>query len=143
MDIVEEVLIEISPIAGTSVGTSSQVFYPPSPPSPLIKTEESSESVDDDVQSGLWLTSLHLVFSLLFTYTLLKVLVYKMNEYTVSIFLHSSPSEARISRWKDGTVEELKTFLGLLFHMGMIRMNRIEDNWKLITYLIKTYVLLL
>ncbi|XP_046671369.1 piggyBac transposable element-derived protein 4-like [Homalodisca vitripennis] len=37
---------------------------------------------------------------------------------------------SRINAWKDLTVPELKTFLGVLIHTGTIKMNRVQDYWK-------------
>ncbi|KAK9716803.1 Transposase IS4 [Popillia japonica] len=37
---------------------------------------------------------------------------------------------SRIARWKDATVEEMRIFIGLILHMGTIRLNRLQDYWK-------------
>lgn len=151
----EDADIVPSPTPGTSADFSVPPVRCPSPPSPLVvQTDESSESEEDDsTENGIWLTSrpniqkirftgkrkLNITptpttpiefFNIFFNNSFLELLVEKMNEYAVLVLLDSSTSEARIARWKDVTTEELKIFFGLLFHMGMIRMNRINDYWK-------------
>lgn len=37
---------------------------------------------------------------------------------------------SRINAWKDLTVEELKTFIGVLLHTGTIKLNRLQDYWR-------------
>lgn len=38
--------------------------------------------------------------------------------------------KSRISNWKQLTIEELKIFIGLLYHTGTAKMNRLVDYWK-------------
>ncbi|KAJ8939480.1 hypothetical protein NQ318_022534 [Aromia moschata] len=45
-------------------------------------------------------------------------------------FGNSVPEKSRITEWKDVTLKELKVFLGIWFHMGNIRINRLQDYWK-------------
>lgn len=53
------------------------------------------------------------------------------NRYAWEIFLGPDlqPS-SRINKWKDLTVNELKKFIGIIFHMGSVRINRFNDYWK-------------
>lgn len=37
---------------------------------------------------------------------------------------------SRINKWTDVTVSELKLFLGLVLHMGTIKMPRLSYYWK-------------
>lgn len=63
--------------------------------------------------------------------TFYELLTTEINKYPEYTFLNEEVKEfSRISRWKDVTVDEFRTFLGLLFHMGTVSMNRIEDYWK-------------
>ncbi|KAG8320785.1 hypothetical protein J6590_060743 [Homalodisca vitripennis] len=41
--------------------------------------------------------------------------------------------------WKDLTVNEFKTFIGILLHMGTVRLNRIKDYWKTNYFLISRF----
>ncbi|KAJ8932643.1 hypothetical protein NQ318_002940 [Aromia moschata] len=70
-------------------------------------------------------------FSLLVTDELLNHIVEQTNEYAEEVFLNKSTKEkSRITEWKDVTLKELKVFLGIWFHMGNIRINRLQDYWK-------------
>lgn len=70
-------------------------------------------------------------FNLLVTDDFLQLIVRETNIYAEEVFLASTAKEkSRISRWKDLTLEELKIFIGLIFHMGSIRLNRLQDYWK-------------
>ncbi|KAK9703097.1 Transposase IS4 [Popillia japonica] len=61
----------------------------------------------------------------------LDEIIAQTNRYAVEIFLRSETKEnSRITAWKDVSNEEMVTFLGLLLHMGNIRLNRIQDYWK-------------
>ncbi|KAL0830037.1 hypothetical protein ABMA28_003495 [Loxostege sticticalis] len=71
-------------------------------------------------------------FKLLFNVTFMTILVDSINSHALRLTLEHSPEHmhSRISNWKDTNVEELYVFLGLLFHMGHIKLNRINDYWK-------------
>lgn len=70
-------------------------------------------------------------FRILMDEELLSNIVTETNDYAVNLFLAKGCSErARISLWKNLTNEELLTFIGLLYHMGTINLNRIQDYWK-------------
>lgn len=53
------------------------------------------------------------------------------NAYAMSVFCgpNTEPG-SRINRFTDITVPELRVFIGLLLHMGSIRLNRYQDYWK-------------
>jgi len=69
-------------------------------------------------------------FNLLVTDELLDILVDETNIYAIEIFLNSVSDKSRISNWVNTNRLEMKTFLSLLFHMGTIKMPRLEDYWK-------------
>lgn len=69
-------------------------------------------------------------FDLLATEEFYDFLCTKANAQAVELLYKSAGDQSRISRWKDITTEEMKKFLGLLFHMGTIRINRINGYWK-------------
>lgn len=61
----------------------------------------------------------------------LEKIVAETNKYAFEVFCGPSLSpKSRINLWKPLTIPEFKTFLGIMFHMGTIRVNRINDYWK-------------
>lgn len=53
------------------------------------------------------------------------------NSYAERLFQSEGITEqSRITSWRPLAVPELKVFLGLLLHMGIISCSRIEDYWK-------------
>lgn len=52
------------------------------------------------------------------------------NAYALYIFLNQLHDSARINNWIDTNTKLIKTFFGLLFYMGTIRLRRLEDYWK-------------
>ncbi|KAG5879737.1 hypothetical protein JTB14_033339 [Gonioctena quinquepunctata] len=70
-------------------------------------------------------------FNLLVTDELLELIARETNIYAEEVFLSGATKEkSRITAWKDVTVEELKRFIGLLLHLGTIKLNRLQDYWK-------------
>lgn len=69
-------------------------------------------------------------FNLLFDDHFFQLVVENTNSYAVEILVNSTSDQSRITRWKDVTKEEFRTFLGLFFHMGTIKINRINDYWR-------------
>lgn len=70
-------------------------------------------------------------FNLLVTDDLLNHIVEQTNISAEEIFLSKSTSEtSRITDWKSLTLDELKVFFGIWFHMGNIHLNRLQDYWK-------------
>lgn len=59
-----------------------------------------------------------------------EFLLEKSNNYAVDILANSTSDQSRITSWRDISREELRIFIGILFHMGTIKMNRINDYWK-------------
>lgn len=69
-------------------------------------------------------------FTLLATDEFFDMLCTRANNHAIELISVGSGEEPRIARWKDVVPAEMKTFLGLLFHMGTIKINRINDYWK-------------
>lgn len=70
-------------------------------------------------------------FFMLFDNIMLENIVKHTNEYAAELLCSAGVSEnSRITRWRDLTVPEFKTFLGLLLHTGTVRLNRLQDYWK-------------
>jgi len=68
-------------------------------------------------------------FDLLVSDDFYNFIVEETNLYAVEV-LSLSSDKSRITHWKDLTTAELKVFLGLLYHTGTIRLNKLEDYWK-------------
>ncbi|CAG5026014.1 unnamed protein product [Parnassius apollo] len=61
----------------------------------------------------------------------LQFLVEQTNKHAAHIFQKPGVRQkSRITEWKDTTIPEMRTFIGLILHMGVIRLNRISDYWK-------------
>lgn len=70
-------------------------------------------------------------FSLLVTDDFLLHVVEQTNLYAEEVFLSESTREkSRITTWTPLDLSEFKVFLGLWFHMGNIKINRMQDYWK-------------
>lgn len=69
-------------------------------------------------------------FDLLVDVDFLNLIVQETNQYAEECFLSGVANNSRITLWKNVTVTELRIFLGLLLHMGTIKLNRINDYWK-------------
>lgn len=62
---------------------------------------------------------------------MLELIVRETNAYAEEVFLSEGTTEkSRITRWKLLTTEELKCFIGLIFHMGTIKLSRLQDYWR-------------
>lgn len=70
-------------------------------------------------------------FQLLLDDDFLQKIVNETNIYAFEVFAKPNLTQhSRINKWKDLTVVELKIFIGLILHMGTIRLNRYQDYWK-------------
>jgi hypothetical protein len=69
-------------------------------------------------------------FKLIATEEFFTILVTKINNYASKLLLNLLDPKSRLRLWKDVTVPEIKTFFGILFHMGTIKLNRVTDYWK-------------
>uniref|UniRef100_A0A1B6L7B9 Uncharacterized protein n=1 Tax=Graphocephala atropunctata TaxID=36148 RepID=A0A1B6L7B9_9HEMI len=70
-------------------------------------------------------------FNLLFDEIFIETIVRHTNKKAEQVFLDQGHTErARISAWKPVTVDEMKTFIGLMMHTGTIKLSKINDYWK-------------
>lgn len=70
-------------------------------------------------------------FLLFFDDRFLNLIVESTNEYAVTLFLSEKTHvQSRINEWKNLTVSELKTFLGLLILSGIIQLPKLTDYWS-------------
>lgn len=69
-------------------------------------------------------------FNLLVIGKLLDLLVEETSVYATEFFLNTAFDKDRIYEWVNIDRVKMKTFLSLLFHMGVIQMPRLEDQWK-------------
>ncbi|XP_028162999.1 piggyBac transposable element-derived protein 4-like [Ostrinia furnacalis] len=69
-------------------------------------------------------------FRLLFCDDILGDIVKATNESAVEILIQSTCVHSRISQWKELDISELLVFLGILFHMGNIKVNKYTDYWR-------------
>uniref|UniRef100_A0A1B6HI21 Uncharacterized protein n=2 Tax=Cicadellinae TaxID=33370 RepID=A0A1B6HI21_9HEMI len=70
-------------------------------------------------------------FLLLVDVIFLEGIVATTNRYALELFCGPTTTPgSRIHKWKDITVEDLKCFIGLLLHMGILQLPRIQDYWK-------------
>ncbi|XP_022823346.1 piggyBac transposable element-derived protein 4-like [Spodoptera litura] len=61
----------------------------------------------------------------------LTYIVQETNKHAVDVLAKPGVRlKSRITDWKDTNVAEMKVFLGLILHMGIIRLNRLTDYWK-------------
>lgn len=68
-------------------------------------------------------------FDLVFDNAFLETVVRETNISGAKLVLHS-PKKRATYEWKTLEVHEFKIFLALLFHMGTIKMARVQDYWK-------------
>ncbi|GIY76629.1 piggyBac transposable element-derived protein 4 [Caerostris darwini] len=70
-------------------------------------------------------------FRHLFTENMLDEVIAQTNNYAREVLCRRETKQhSRINAWKETTKEEILIFVGLILHMGIIRINRIEDYWK-------------
>lgn len=70
-------------------------------------------------------------FDLLVNETFFELIARETNQYAIEVFLNAGAADhSRISRWKEVTGEEIRTFFGLVMHMGTIQLSRLQDYWK-------------
>ncbi|KAH9645336.1 hypothetical protein HF086_002962 [Spodoptera exigua] len=71
-------------------------------------------------------------FNLLANEEFFSMLVTKANSYAGKLVSQIKHPNSRLKLWKDITISEMKTFFGLLFHMGIKSVNRLLENAPLI-----------
>lgn len=69
-------------------------------------------------------------FNVMFNITFMNMIVSSINNHAMRLVLEMTHDNSRMQNWTDITVDELRIFLGLLFHMGHIKLNRLNDYWK-------------
>lgn len=69
-------------------------------------------------------------FNLYFTDDFLQLVVRETNAFAEALFLRGATERSRITDWKELDLAELKIFLGIVFLMGIIKLNRINDYWN-------------
>lgn len=70
-------------------------------------------------------------FNLVVDELFLEGIVKATNNYALKLFCGPSTLPGlRITKFKDLTVAELKVFIALVIHMGVIQLPRIQDYWK-------------
>lgn len=69
-------------------------------------------------------------FNLFFNEDFCSYLAKEINNYAIIVLFDSDAARARISNWKNVTTDEIRTFVGELMLMGLIRVNRMNDCWK-------------
>lgn len=93
-------------------------------PLQLTRTNELLVPVPGDGKPIYW-------FNLLLGNVYLEEVCKLSNEYALEVLLKPDLTpKSRICKWKDLTVPELRVFIGLILHMGTIRLNRLQDYWK-------------
>lgn len=74
-------------------------------------------------------------FKLLVDDIFLENIVKATNSYAWAVYAKPSLTpKSRINKWKELTVAELKNFIGLIIHMGTVRINRFNDYWNTSRY---------
>ncbi|XP_063539592.1 piggyBac transposable element-derived protein 4-like [Cydia strobilella] len=68
-------------------------------------------------------------FEMLFTEELLLQIVWNVNQYGTKL-RQSRGNKSRAARWSNITLNDIKVFLGLLFHMGTYISNDMSNYWK-------------
>jgi hypothetical protein len=69
-------------------------------------------------------------FDLLFNAAFMTFLIDNINSCAIKLFEANNKIHARITKWKPLCVPEFRVFLGLLFHMGTIKLARVVDYWS-------------
>lgn len=61
----------------------------------------------------------------------LENIITETNKYAENLFLSRCGNErSRITDWKDLKEEELLKFIGLVYHMGNVKLNKLQDYWR-------------
>lgn len=60
----------------------------------------------------------------------LEILLKNMNHQAVQLYLSKNSAFLGLKEFKPFTVDELKVFLGLVLHMGIIQMTEINEYWN-------------
>lgn len=93
-------------------------------PQPPVFTSQEEVLVDSNY------TTPFDFFKLIFDDIILEQIVESTNAYANHLLQLNVLPHARISRWKPITVQKLFIFLGILFQMGHVKLNRYSSYWK-------------
>ncbi|CAL7947104.1 unnamed protein product [Xylocopa violacea] len=125
----EDTEVETGPVQSENEHTSNTPEekkwiddYPPRPEIPFTGSSELNDKPHDVTPFAF--------FDMFFTTPFLEFLVNETNAYAAYIFPMLCANRKKYKKWKDTNIEEMKIFLGLLFLMGIIRVNRINDYWR-------------
>lgn len=69
-------------------------------------------------------------FNLIFQDNFYDLIIRETNKFAEEIFLRPHSHRSRITEWRDLSKEELKKFIGLVFHMGIVKLNRVTEYWN-------------
>ncbi|XP_061717003.1 piggyBac transposable element-derived protein 4-like [Cydia pomonella] len=69
-------------------------------------------------------------FKELFTVEFLEGIITAINLFATNLISNNCFANGRIHAWTPLTVAEFLIFLGILFHMGNIKLNRYSDYWR-------------
>ncbi|KAG8236478.1 hypothetical protein J437_LFUL016626 [Ladona fulva] len=69
-------------------------------------------------------------FDLLFSDELYELVLGETEKFAEQLYLDSPYEKSRIADWKTLENCEFQVWLGLLFHMGHIQINRLESYWR-------------
>uniref|UniRef100_A0A2A4JU13 B30.2/SPRY domain-containing protein n=1 Tax=Heliothis virescens TaxID=7102 RepID=A0A2A4JU13_HELVI len=95
----------------------------PSDPSVPIFTSQEQIRIDDNKKTPFDF------FKLFFQDSFLEQIVQSTNTYALQLLAKAKPHDT-IREWKPLTVENLKIFLAILFHMGHIKLECFSDYWQ-------------
>ncbi|XP_046403861.1 uncharacterized protein LOC124169305 isoform X2 [Ischnura elegans] len=69
-------------------------------------------------------------FTMVFTEKIYDIVIQATQKNAEDLILKNSSPRGRVTNWKPLSMEELNIWLGLLFHMGTIKIDRLKDYWK-------------
>ncbi|KAJ8918220.1 hypothetical protein NQ315_014089 [Exocentrus adspersus] len=71
-------------------------------------------------------------FHMIFDDDILKLMENETNQYAEEIFCSEGTTEkSRVTRCKSVTCDKMLKFIALVLHTGAIKMNRLQDYWKI------------
>lgn len=83
-------------------------------------------------------------WEIFFNISFLGTLANMTNEHATQVINTTNiKPESRLRRWKPTNANEMRTFLGILFFMGTVRLSKINDYWRkshLITFKLRQYM---
>lgn len=105
--------------------------------SPSWNDDENNLNIFDFTKTNELLVSLpgnsepYNYFNILLDELFLEKVCEMSNMYAQQAYGNSeNKKHARINKWRDLSVDELKVFLGLILHTGILSLPRLQDYWK-------------